>query len=213
MQSRTGALLKAGQITASTLKLVKSNLAREACRAFIEAQNALDAANQQVRAADRTVREATHRLIAADKVKDSATFALASRLVADGCDRIKPFKTFGVTSVSKLVRRGYARQAMVLGDLAHRVLSSPTTPPETKAAAQTVEQAVRAVLAANAERNRAMDKRSEAITARDAELPDVWRRALSDLRLSIQFADLTEGTKFYGFVFAMAKKRKKPRSA
>ena len=209
MQSRTGALLKTGQIIVSSLGLVESTLAKQACAAFIDAQNALGAANQQVRLADRVVREATDVLITADKVKDSATFALAARLVAEGGDRIRPFKQFGVSSVSKLVRRGYVRQAMVLNRLAHRVLSGGTASPETKAAAETMEQAVMAVIAANAQRNNALVKRTEAIAARDASLPDVWRQALSHLRLSIRFADAKEGTSDYEAVFPVIKRRRK----
>ena len=209
MQNRTGALLMMGRLIVVSLDFVKSKLAKEACLAFIDAQNALDEANQQVRRADRVVREATQALTAADALQDSATYKLASSLAAEGGDRISPFKQFGVTSASKLVRRGHVQQAHALGRLAERVLSSNTASQASRAAAQAMAEAANGVLAASAQRAVAVVKRDQAIKARDTSLPGVWRRALSDLRLSIRFADAREGTNIYQVVFASLGQSKK----
>ena len=202
MQSRTGALLMMGRLIIGSLGLVKSKLAKAACAQFIKAHTELVAAEKVVREADAGVRSASEKVIAADVVQDSATLALAARLAGDGGDRINPFKAYGVTSASKLVKRGHLRQARALLLLAEGVLASATSSQASKTAAEAMREAALALISVYAERSFALEVRTQAISARDAKLPQAWRTALSNLRASLRYADSTEGTSSYALVFA-----------
>ena len=141
-------------------------------------------------------------LAAAQKrAQDAAVTVLASRLAGDGFHRTNPFKAFGVLAPAKLINLNVMKEATTLIALAPRIAAHPKVGAESKRAAAKMYEAALAARTASNEREVALQKRGDAVEARDGSLPKQLRVALAELKTTIRYVDLLEGTTHYVSVF------------
>lgn len=169
--------------------------------AFVALQRALEAADNEVFEANARVEGAARTLAEADQHQEAGVEALASQLVADGFDRFNPFKTFGARSPARVRALGMVREAHVVQALAKKVLANGRARAESKQVATTLSAAAERVLQASYAHREAVVLRRQSIVQRDS-LNAEWQTALTNLRASIRYADLREGTHEYARVFA-----------
>ena len=206
MSMSVGVLLMLGRMILGPLQKLTSKVVKAAVAPFVQAHEALEAADAVVDEADREVHAANIAAAEADEVQDRAVLVLAAALAGDGFNRTNPFKAFGAPAPSKLSNQGALVEAKALTALAAAVLAHPKASAETKRAATDAARAAEVMTDASMRQSRAVAKRSASATARDRTIPGQWRAALTDLKAVVRYADVVDGTDNYVRIFASVNK-------
>ncbi len=202
MSISVGVLLMAGRMILVPLQALTSKFIEAAIAPFLKAHQALEEADGLVDEAELAVEAASRASAAADEVQDAAALVLAAALAGDGFNRANPFKAFGAMAPSRLVNQGDLVEARSLTGLAAAVLAHPKAGAESKRLAVAVDRAADAMTKAALHHEECVAARVAAVKHRDQTLPGQWRKALSNVKAAVRYADLIEGTSNYASVFS-----------
>jgi hypothetical protein len=160
---------------------------------YVQAQGKVDAAEEQLRAAQA-------RLGERDAVQDEAVEVLARALVAEGQPRANPFAALGAPAPKALQRQPTIDEAKVIHRLVAAVQRNKGVSKATLQAAQAVEKAALAVEQAAAPIAKLQAAAREARHTREA-IAQTWETALAALKRGARAASDDGAPQLYATLF------------
>jgi hypothetical protein len=197
-----GATVLAGARGADTSP-VEDRLRRfeQAHRSYVAAQRKVDAAEEQIRAAQSGVAQLSG-------VANEAIEALACALAMNGQPRKKPFEAFGVAGPGRLIHERPPQKAVTVHQLVAAVLRHKGTNDATKLAVEGLEKAAHELEEALPPVEKLQAAARDARGTRDA-IGQKWESALTDLRRGT----LAASEELYTMLFQPGTKPAKTKSA
>jgi hypothetical protein len=152
---------------------------------------------------------------AADDAADSALFALAEALVAEGLPKANPFKPFGALAPEKLADLGYGEEARKVVALSAAVAKRPGMSRRAIAAARAASRAASHVQDELGPMPDLQKRRADAIARRDG-IGQLWETALAGLKRRARAAEQEGAKGLYAALFerkGTAQKASRPRTS
>ena len=191
---------------ATDTSLVKNRLERfeRAHQDYVEAQQKIDAAEAQLRAAES-------RLADCDAVHDKAVVALSGVLIGQGQRARNPFVSFGGLTPRKITRLPFAEEAVAVHQLVAAMQRDQSLGEAALKAAHAAEKAARAVEQALVPFEKMQEGVREARRMRDVHA-QAWDSALAALRHDARAAARDGAPQLYAALFPPTHPGGKPKT-
>ena len=196
-----GSRVKVGKMVLARAVSLDIKLVKKPFDGMRSAHGAYDKAHSAARLAAERLAKAEAQLGELDVTQDVSVDVFAVAHTTAGAVRTKPLAEYKAGSVSEIKAMPTKKQAQLLIKVATKAKAHEHA--SVKRAAASMEKAAKAVLAGNQRVEGLIEKRNEAIAARDALSPR-WEKAFATLKRAVRAAEDEGATGLFEALFEVA---------
>ena len=193
-----GRRIKVGKLVLGRAVSVDTKPVKKQLNALRSVNGAYEKTHKGATEASKRLANAEARVGELDATQDASLDRYAAAYVAQGASRTKPLAEYKAGSVTDIKTMATEKEAKLLLKLATKGKAHQDA--GIKRAATQMEKAAKAVLAAKKPIEGLIEKRSEAIAARDALAPR-WEKAFATLKRAVRAAEDEGATGLFEALF------------